>query len=123
MSMCVVISPQNISTIPNATMSGLMVLYGRMIPRSAAVLPSRRFERALSMSGSFPSHNGYLLVTVGILAKLYSGGGLGIVHSSVPAPHGSAPAIAPLLRLMKKLKMKMVIAIGKIIAPALDIAL
>src|SRR5687767_12112251 len=123
MRMCVVIRPQNISTIPNATMSGLMVLYGRMMPSSVAVFPSTRFARALSMSASFPSHNGYLLVTVGIFAKLYSGGGLGIVHSSVPAPHGSAPAIAPAFRLRKKLKMKIVIAIGKIIAPALDIAL
>src|SRR5688572_24410035 len=121
--MCVVINPQNISTIPPATMSGLMVLYGRMIPRSVAVLPSTRLARALSISGSFPSHSGYLLVTVGILAKLYSSGGLGMVHSSVPAPHGSAPATAPTLRLRKKLKMKIVIAMGKIIAPALDIAL
>src|SRR5687767_8684369 len=123
MSMCVVINPQNISTIPAATISGLMVLYGRMIPRSDAVFPSTRLARALSMSGSLPSHSGYLLVTVGIFAKLYSGGGLGIVHSSVPAPHGSAPASAPFLRLLKKLKMKIVIANGKIIAPALDIAL
>jgi hypothetical protein len=73
------------------------------MPRSAAVFPSTELARALSMSTSFPSHSGYLLVTVGIFAKLYSGGGLGIDHSSVPASHGLGPAIAPVFRLLKKL--------------------
>ena len=41
----------------------------------------------------------------GISAKLYSGGGEGVVHSSVRASHGSAPASSPALRLETTLKM------------------
>ena len=111
------------STRPSATNSGLMVLYGITIPRSAAVLPSCALMRALSWSTSFPSQSGYLLVTVGILAKLYSGGGLGIVHSSVPAPHGFAPATAPLLRLFRKFQAKTSVAIAMMYAPIVDIML
>src|SRR5437764_498257 len=93
------------------------------IPRSAGVFPSCELIRALSRSTSFPSHSGYLLVTVGIFAKLYSGGGLGMLHSRVPAPHGLEPAISPLRRLLKKLYIKKSVAIGQIIAPTVDIAL
>src|SRR4029077_9911184 len=96
-------SPQNMMMRPSATNSGLMVLYGITIPKSAGVLPSCELKRASSRSTSLPSHSGYLLVTVGILAKLYSGGGLGIDHSSVPAPHGLGPAISPRFLLTKKL--------------------
>src|ERR1700680_832046 len=103
MSARVVIRPQNMITRPSATKRGLMVLYGTTIPRSAAVLPSCELMRALSWSTSFPSQSGYLLVTVGIFAKLYSGGGLGIDHSSVPAPQGFEPAISPRFLLTKKL--------------------
>src|SRR6266576_2777499 len=96
-------SPQNMRIRPNATNSGLMVLYGMTIPRSCADFPACEFMRALSKSTSLPSQSGYLLVTVGIFAKLYSGGGLGIVHSSVPAPQGFVPAISPLFLLLKQL--------------------
>src|SRR5690242_3527191 len=103
MSALVQIRPQNITTSPSATKSGLIVLYGMMMPSSSAVLPVCELMRALSWSASLPSPNGQRDVTVGILAKLYSGGGLGIVHSRVPAPHGFEPAISPLRRLLKKL--------------------
>ena len=38
--------------------------------------------------------------TTGISAKLYSGGGEGIVHSSVRPSHGSAPAVSPRFRVL-----------------------
>jgi hypothetical protein len=40
--------------------------------------------------------------TSGISAKLYSGGGDGIDHSSVPACHGSLPDTSPAVRLRQK---------------------
>src|SRR6516162_6303542 len=46
-------------------------------------------------SGCFRSHNGRRLWTVGITAKLYSGGGDVVDHSSVHASHGSTPAGRP----------------------------
>src|ERR1700674_1742586 len=101
--MGVVMRPQNMTIRPSATSSGLIVLYGITIPSSAAVFPSCELILALSWSTSFPSQSGYLLVTVGIFAKLYSGGGLGMLHSSVPAPQGFEPAISPRFLLTKKL--------------------
>src|SRR5258708_18307651 len=46
-------------------------------------------------SGCFRSHNGRLLRTSGRTAKLYSGGGDDVAHSSVHASHGSLPAGSP----------------------------
>src|ERR1700721_1699592 len=46
-------------------------------------------------SGCFRSHSGRRLCTLGILAKLYSGGGELVDHSSVHASHGSFPASFP----------------------------
>src|SRR5208337_488929 len=47
-------------------------------------------------SGCFKSHSGRRLRTTGIMAKLYSGGGDAVDHSSVQASHGSLPAAFPL---------------------------
>src|SRR5215467_7848670 len=47
-------------------------------------------------SGCFKSQSGRRLLTVGITAKLYAGGGELVVHSSVQASQGSFPAILPL---------------------------
>src|SRR5580693_5048696 len=46
-------------------------------------------------SGCFKSHSGRRLFTSGIVAKLYSGGGEVVDHSSVHASHGSLPATFP----------------------------
>src|SRR5271166_6794240 len=47
-------------------------------------------------SGCFKSHSGRRLRTTGIFAKLYSGGGEVVAHSSVQASQGSLPAGFPL---------------------------
>ena len=47
-------------------------------------------------SGCFKSHSGRRLRTTGNAAKLYSGGGEVVAHSSVQASQGSLPAILPL---------------------------
>src|SRR3990172_12665707 len=44
-------------------------------------------------------HLGNRLSTSGITVKLYSGGGDGMVHSSVAPPHGSLPATSPFRQL------------------------
>src|SRR5579862_3647803 len=46
-------------------------------------------------SECFRSHRGRRLRTAGIEAKLYSGGGEVVAHSSVQASQGSLPATAP----------------------------
>src|ERR1700720_2116926 len=46
-------------------------------------------------SGCFRSQSGRRLWTTGIAAKLYSGGGEVVEHSSVHASHGSFPAGSP----------------------------
>src|SRR6266849_2935935 len=46
-------------------------------------------------SGCLRSHKGRRLFTVGMVAKLYSGGGEVVDHSSVHASHGSLPAGRP----------------------------
>src|SRR5215213_1203931 len=46
----------------------------------------------------FSSQKGVELWTVGTTRKLYSGGGEGMVHSSVPPFHGSGPATRPRFR-------------------------
>ena len=52
--------------------------------------------RESGSSGCFRSHNGLRLATTGALAKLYSGGGDEVAHSSVQASQGSGPASGPL---------------------------
>jgi hypothetical protein len=52
------------------------------------------------------SQNGRALLTVGTTAKLYSGGGEVIVHSSVAASHGSAGAGSPDRRLRATFQKK-----------------
>src|SRR5262245_27913000 len=46
--------------------------------------------------GCLMSQSGRRLLTVGISAKLYSGGGELVLHSRVQASHGSFPAGLPL---------------------------
>src|SRR5437762_102873 len=60
--------------------------------------PSRVWGTSRVSSGDLRSQSGYRDVTVGITAKLYSGGGEGIDHSSVGPPQGSLPAGGPLRR-------------------------
>src|SRR5579884_1596900 len=68
----------------------------------SAVQPSTSVETCCLCPSSSATDDGtsssqfaYALVTVGIVAKLYSGGGDGIVHSSVGPCHGSGPDGAP----------------------------
>src|ERR1700682_15487 len=55
-------------------------------------------------SGCLRSQSGRRLLTTGILAKLYSGGGEVVDHSSVQASQGSLPAGSPLTSDCSKLK-------------------
>jgi hypothetical protein len=61
--------------------------------RANTCRPSARL--ATSRARSRSSHIGYGLVTRGITAKLYSGGGELVAHSSVAPSQGSGPAGAP----------------------------
>src|SRR5438477_10384921 len=47
-------------------------------------------------AGCLRSQSGRRLLTVGMTAKLYAGGGEGVDHSRVQASHGSLPAALPL---------------------------
>src|SRR5439155_7635012 len=51
--------------------------------------------RQSGSSGCFASQSGRRLRTTGTVAKLYSGGGELVLHSSVQASQGSSPATAP----------------------------
>src|SRR5450830_978937 len=119
---CITMRPLNVTRMPTATMNGLTVGKGMGMPSSLAVLRSVSscigtacallIDAASACECSMPaivpgalrSHRGYREVTSGICAKLYSGGGDGIDHSSVGAPHGSLPARVPCFLLQKKLK-------------------
>ncbi len=57
------------------------------------MIPSASLRRSSSRSAS--SQFAYALETFGMTAKLYSGGGDEIVHSSVAPCHGSGPAGSP----------------------------
>src|SRR5262245_8035683 len=56
--------------------------------------------------GCLMSQRGRRLLTVGISAKLYSGGGELVAHSSVQASQGSFPAGGPLRAERSRLKTK-----------------
>src|SRR5688572_23202985 len=59
-------------------------------------VPSSRTCTDVSLVGPYLwSQNGRALLTSGIAAKLYSGGGEDVVHSSVAPSHGSFPASSP----------------------------
>jgi hypothetical protein len=60
---------------------------------------------------------------MGILAKLYSGGGEGIDHSRVGASQGLGPEGSPLRFDLKKLTMKSSVAGMRRKAPMVDIML
>src|SRR5260370_37903981 len=57
-------------------------------------------------SGCLRSQSGRRLLTVGIKAKLYAGGGELVAHSRVHASHGSLPAILPLIKDKSRLTAK-----------------
>src|SRR5579871_2291691 len=68
---------------------------------SAACVICRSSRHSYFQSGSsgcFRSQSGRRLRTVGIVSKLYEGGGDVVAHSSVQASHGSSPAGAPVFR-------------------------
>ena len=62
---------------------------------STAAPAGSRSSRPSSSSVYFRCQNSSRWVTSGISAKLYSGGGDEVDHSSVRASHGSGPAIGP----------------------------
>src|SRR5262249_32292189 len=62
---------------------------------AAPIAFSLHSYRLSGSSGCFKSHSGRLLATVGMEAKLYTGGGELTDHSSVQASQGSLPALAP----------------------------
>src|ERR1700689_5015819 len=71
---------------------------GSIVGRATVVLANRLLLYWYFQSGSsgcFRSHSGRRLLTTGILAKSYSGGGELVAHSSVHASHGSLPAASP----------------------------
>ena len=71
----------------------------RQIHRSGGAGKARRYAHSYFQSGSsgcFRSHSGRRLLTIGIVSKLYAGGGDVVAHSSVQASHGSSPAGRPL---------------------------
>src|SRR5258708_30403839 len=57
-------------------------------------------------SGCLRSQSGRRLLTDGITAKLYAGGGELVAHSRVHASHGSLPAILPLTEDKSRLTAK-----------------
>src|SRR3954462_14923138 len=61
--------------------------------------PWSRGNRSRSSTSQF----GYGLDTLGMTAKLYGGGGDGVVHPRVPPWNGSGPAGTPRRRLQKRL--------------------
>ena len=72
---------------------------GESCSRSSSIYPrldQNHSYRESGSSGCFRSHNGLRLATTGALAKLYSGGGDEVAHSSVQASQGSGPASGPL---------------------------
>ena len=66
---------------------------GCSLPTSRRPIP--RSSRRASATRSASSQFGYALEIVGMTAKLYSGGGEGIDHSSVGPRHGSRGAGGP----------------------------
>jgi len=68
-------------------------------------------------SGCLRSHNGRRLPTTGSVAKLYSGGGELVDHSSVQASHGSLPAGRPRKYAHTRLYAKIKTAIPWITPP------
>src|SRR6266566_207502 len=56
--------------------------------------------------GCLRSQSGRRLLTIGISAKLYSGGGEGVAHSRVHASQGSFPAGCPLRKERTILRTK-----------------
>src|SRR5215475_9858618 len=67
---------------------------GGVIAFVALITPSYSY-RLSGSSGCFRSHNGRRLATVGMVAKLYAGGGELTDHSRVHASQGSFPATSP----------------------------
>src|SRR5947208_646356 len=65
---------------------------------TAGVSRSRGTARPSSSSVYLRCHSSSRASTSGTSAKLYSGGGDGIVHSRVRASHGSAPTLADVRR-------------------------
>src|SRR5262249_29444861 len=76
----------------------------------AAVVRRRHSYFQSGSSGCFRSHSGRLLRTSGSVAKLYSGGGDVVAHSSVQASHGSLPATWPWRSERTTFQMKSAIA-------------
>src|SRR6267142_6119925 len=71
--------------------------------------------------GCLMSQSGRRLLTVGISAKLYSGGGELVVHSRVQASHGSFPAGFPLRNETSTLITKISMATAWNAAPIVQI--
>src|SRR5437588_10867433 len=66
------------------------------------------------------SHSGWRLATTGIDAKLYSGGGDVVAHSSVSASHGSGPAGFPRQRAWNQLSSVMPVPSAKLKPPIVE---
>src|SRR6185436_13633491 len=135
-------SPENMMMMPAATKRGLIVGSGIGMPSSFAVrrsvsrctgFASASFSCSVHppcvcgisdvRSGCVRSHNGYRDSTSGISAKLYSGGGDGIDHSSVAASHGLSGAMGPLDLLRKKFHTKIEVDSTSMNAPMDEIML
>src|SRR5215203_4315458 len=74
-------------------------------------------------SGCVRSQSGYRDSTSGISAKLYSGGGDGMDHSSVAASHGLFDAMGPCDLLRKKFQTKIAVEMTSMNAPMLEMRL
>src|SRR5215831_9398940 len=101
----VVTNPANNSATPKARTMGHGVLAGISIVSLSSDFASGGFASGNASGGSnfqsgssgcFTSQSGRRLLTAGSDAKLYTGGGELVDHSSVQASQGSFPAIFPL---------------------------
>ena len=108
------IEPTKNSVVARAATKGQIVGSGNDsrvsgLASSTEVMSTSRLstERPLTCAAWPPgSQSGSRPATTGIASKLQAGGGDDVAHSSVPAPHGFAPAGAPTRRLRQTLTTK-----------------
>src|SRR3954447_15873468 len=92
----------NASTIGHPDSDGMCTASSKWPSRTVLACVAWPWSRG-NPSRSSGSQFGYGLVTLGMTAKLYGGGGDVVVHSSVPPWNGSGPAGTPRRRLQNRL--------------------
>src|SRR5437870_1636461 len=100
--------PKNAASVSKKQIIPVLTGFGRDGSSSrpaASPAPSSSYFQSGS-SGCLRSQSGRRLRTVGVVSKLYDGGGEVVAHSSVHASHGSSPAGAPFFRDMSRFQTK-----------------